>query len=73
MDGGAARVVRESAVPTEDAPGPVLAGLGMARTALADRVEMGRRNRPYLEENFERELLIVELERILHAAGGRVP
>ncbi len=78
IDGEAARIVRESggglAVPPEDPSGLADAVLRMARMASADRVEMGRRNRRYFEENFERDLLIGELERVLHetADGGRV-
>lgn len=70
LDGEAARIIRESggglAVRAEDPDALADAVLRLSRTAPEDRLEMGRRNRGYFEEHFERDRLIDELERVLH-------
>ena len=75
IDGEAARIVRESGWRMACPPEDPLAGavLCIARMASADGVEMGLRNRPSFEANFERDLLIGEFARVLHETVDRGP
>ena len=75
LDGEAARIIRESgggvAVRAEDPDALADAVLRLYRTSPEECREMGRRNRRYFEEHFERDRLIGELERVLHDVADR--
>lgn len=77
LDGEGARIIEEAAVgltcPAESPAQMADAAVRLSRMPAAEREEMGRAGRRYFEQHFDRNLLLVRLEKILqkHALEAR--